>query len=137
MTTPPVMTGTLAALIYRTLAGGYTPSTQESRALADWEHACRMGRAKMGADDRAWFARLDAAYQTAAAEMRADGWQQHPHPNIYRAAKGHEVFTKGDRAAILVRDFGRPNWHPVPSAQKPDRCLIGFWRDADPPTVAQ
>ena len=78
------------------------------------------------ARDRRWYDAVTATYNTAAAKMHAEGWQSHPHTNTYRAAGGELLFTKGDRSAILTRDFGRLNWHPTPSADRPDRCRL--WR---------
>ena len=79
------------------------------------------------ARDRRWYDAVTVAYDAAAAKMHADGWASHPHTNTYRAAGGELLFTKGNRSAILTRDFGRLNWHPTPSADRPDRCRL--WRD--------
>jgi len=132
MTRPHTITEDTAAIIYRVTRGGYTPNTQESQAIADWERQRWQNIAAMREDDRDWCAKLAAAYDAAASELRADGWQEHPHPNIWCAARGDLLFTKGDRSAILARDLGRTNWRPIPSALTPDRCLLWAYRDPAP-----
>jgi len=62
--------------------------------------------------DKEWLELCDRAYETAAAQLVADGWERHNRteaaPSPYPA-----TFHKDGQVRILTRKLASSTWHPA------------------------